>query len=110
MPVYDAGRIILHLTQSDETLAREALARIRDAEILEVGVEGRRGVLRKNSLADPILEVSRPAGVDVIGFGIRIATLAENYPHQIVRTLRQIPCPHLRADFVVRLRQQFGRI
>ena len=108
--VDDACAVVFELAEPDESLARQALAGIGDFEILEIGVEARRRILRENPLPNPVLEVVRRASVDVVGGGIGVALLAQDDAHQVVRARGQIARLHLRTDLVVRLREQLRRI
>ena len=110
MPVHDAGRIVFEPAQPDETLAREALARVGHLKILEVSVEAGRGILREDSGGDPVLETFRATRVDVIGVVVGAVVLAQNNADQVIGTGGQISRPHRGIDLIVRLREKPRRI
>jgi len=85
VPVHHAAGVVLHRTQGDEPLAHQALPRVGDGKFLEVGKDAGLVVARQHSVGDPVVQVARGAGVDVVAFGIPRPSLSQDHPHQVVR-------------------------
>ena len=109
VPVHHAGGVVLHRAQGDEPLAHQALARVGDGEFLEVRVDASVAVLRQHPAGDPVVQVARGTGVDVVAVGILGFALPQDHAHQVVRAERQVAAPHRRGNLVVRLRYEVSQ-
>ena len=109
VPVHHAAGVVLHRAQGDESLAHQALPRVRDGEFLEVRKDAGMVVTRQHSGGDPVVQVARGAGVDVVAPGIPRPALPQDHPHQVMRAERQVAAPHRRGDLVVRLRYEVSQ-
>ena len=101
--VHDVGGILFDAAEGDEALADEALTGVGNGELLEVRIDARFRVAREHAGGDPVVQMRGGAGVDVLGRGVLGLALAEDHPHEIVRTDREVSCLHCRGDLVVRL-------
>src|SRR5450759_26454 len=104
VPVHYVRGVVFNRPEPDKALAGQTLARIGHRKFLEVRVEARRLFSNENALGNPVLEVTRCAGIHVIGLVIRFLALSQDDSNQVVRTLRQIAAPHGGADLVIGLR------
>ena len=86
MPMYGALIVLLHCTEPDESLAGQALARVRDDELLKVGVERR---AQNPSAGHPSgssrSKCSDGPRVDAVGVGVGFKALTEDHANQVVR-------------------------
>src|SRR6185503_15743659 len=106
MPVHYTRRVVLNLSEPDESLAGQKLPGIRNTKFLKVGKQARLFILDQDSALDPVFEESRGPRINVVGRGVRFEGFTENQTHQIMRTLRQIGLAHGRRNLVVGLRDE----
>src|SRR5205807_1270138 len=92
---YDTFVIAGEADAADEALAGEFAAQRREA--LVIAIEGGLVVAAEDSLALPLRQEARGAGVFLLAF-----SLGEDEAHEIVRALRRERAPFRRRDDVVR--------
>ena len=94
------------LRQTDEPLANQHLAAFGMLELLEVGVEGGRCILRQDAIADPRFEVRRGARVDIIRVVVTRLLTAFCQTNEIVGAGVVVFLLQIRRDLVIRLRDE----
>src|SRR5262249_44010470 len=102
---HDSGGIVLKLPSADAAAACAPLMRTRNREFLRVVIEGRRGVLQQDRVANPLCNLGGRARVDVVARVVVVVGTALFDGDQIVRVQGVVFGLALGRDFVVGLRE-----
>ncbi len=95
MAVYDARAVVLHRPEPDESAAGKPLARIRNAEVLDVCKQAGLRLAHQHPAGNPIVQVIGGTSVYVSRSIIRWQWLAQDDPDQVVRVQPEVPGAHL---------------
>jgi Ca-activated chloride channel homolog len=96
-------RVVLDLSQADETLTLDLRGASRHGESLAIAIKRWLSILQKDGLAAPVGKESCGPDVRVIGRAISGKPLAQNNSDQVIGARGVIALLHLGSDLVVRL-------